>query len=569
MDTGGKGLYLGGLKEFEEYSLHYYGQEPPSTAELETLVAAENEGTLKAKEKEDKAFLQEDVTRVCLTNSTSPLAYHLLYQLATGRLLDSPTRLGLHLHYKDNQNIIQALIMELQDLASPQVAYIKATTSLDEALKDVDVFFILDWPLNARNVQICSSEHNQWADLMEEVGDCYRSYALVLKAWSSGSVKVCVTGCMANVGVAVMVATVPELKYSCIAAPSLLEMQAKTLLRQRLKIHHSKFSQTIIWGHTHLQSLVDHSFVRVKHFPRAAVVGPDPFDLPLTRCEFDKKWLVEEYQDQVLKRHRGSATAAGPAVAEAAALVQLARKWLLPEEWQEGEEVEEEEEEEEEERGQEEEEGTTTDVGTGKEEEEGSARSTDETDNPADTEPETSERREVKNNGSSYKEESGKEENSDGEKQGSMYETGTDREKSAGGESKSASTEGRTSSGEGRSQRSSEREATGGSGTSSAEGARGEGTPSDIKTATDGAATAGETSRTDEDMDESPLDEELQYGVWYSVGVVCDGTWYDIPAGLVVSLPCQCKEGVWSPVEALPIRKHIQVRSHISSWKLY
>jgi len=38
---------------------------------------------------------------------------------------------------------------------------------------------------------------------------------------------------------------------------------------------------------------------------------------------------------------------------------------------------------------------------------------------------------------------------------------------------------------------------------------------------------------------------------WVSMGVVTDGSYYGIPAGLVYSVPCVCKDGQWSVVQNL------------------
>lgn len=42
-----------------------------------------------------------------------------------------------------------------------------------------------------------------------------------------------------------------------------------------------------------------------------------------------------------------------------------------------------------------------------------------------------------------------------------------------------------------------------------------------------------------------------RWGDWSSMGVVTDGTYYDLPAGLVYSVPCICKEGSYRVVEGL------------------
>ena len=332
VDTGGKGLYLGGLKEFEEYAWRYYAILPSTSPELEALIAAEDKLYYEKMQLELDEAVPEVLVKVCVTNANSSLSYHLSRLLATGAILGS-SRVALHLYHQDMGEACESIAMELQDLASPQLSYVKTTTSLREAFDGVKLAFLLDWSYNAANMALCSPEGKQWKEVMGGVGCLYQDYAQAVEAWASKDVKVCVTGCVANVGVAVMAASVPALSRQCVAAPCLAENQARAVLGQQLHTNSSNISQVTIWGHTHGQVLPDHTFTRVKHFC-GAVVGPDPFDLPVSLCEFKKEWLEKEFPRLVALRHQllEGYREEGPVMAEAGAVADLARKWVLVEE---------------------------------------------------------------------------------------------------------------------------------------------------------------------------------------------------------------------------------------------
>jgi len=59
-----------------------------------------------------------------------------------------------------------------------------------------------------------------------------------------------------------------------------------------------------------------------------------------------------------------------------------------------------------------------------------------------------------------------------------------------------------------------------------------------------------------------------KWGDWVSMGVVTDGSYYDIPAGLVYSLPCVCKEGQFSVVQGLSHSADGQARLKLNVEKL-
>lgn len=599
MDTGGKGLYLGGLKEFEDYAYQYYAITPSTTPELEALIAAENKLSFEKKQWELDNAIPEVLVKVCLTNASSSLSYQLAQLVATGAVLGS-ARVVLHLYSQDEDNACESIAMELHDLASPQLAYVKTTSSLRDAFDGVDLVFLLDWTYNAANLKLCSPDSHQWEEVMERVGSLYHDYAKGAEAWASNNVKVCVTGCVSNVGVAVMAASVPALSRSCIAAPCLAESQARTVLGQHLHIHSSTISQVIIWGRTHGQVLADHSFARVQHFP-GAVVGPDPFDLPLSRCEFNKEWLKEEFPRLVALHHQllDGYREDGPAMAEAVALAGLATRWMLVEQGNEDEEEddneeadnqeeeyndneeddkkeedddqkeedEEEYDEEDDEEEDDEEEDNKEEKDANKKEEDNSIK--DEEDN--DKEEEDDKKEEVdsekeedddKHDGKKEKdeekeEESEKEEDDDKKKEHNSKKEEDEEEKEEDGKEEMEQEEKLKKEEVEQEERLKEEEG--------GEKEQGEGENDVVDKNGVGKAeeqaegqewTEGQKVVTEQKEKEWDVEDEA----WCSVGVVVTSkACYKIHKGLVISLPCRCRYGKWRPVLGLRLTKHIQV----------
>lgn len=325
MDTGGKAYYMGGLKQFEEYTIKYYGITAPTDAELESQIAAEN---LQAYKEELLAMQQQSYkppVRVCLTNAQSPVCYHLASQLASGNVLGAGQKIALHLYNTEPSSVCEGLAMELQDLASPLLEYVTYTTHLENAFDNIHLLYILDYPYTPKKL-----DRDVSAEIVR-AATLFQDYAKTLDKVADKNVRVILSGAYANTGATVMAASATSLKSSSfVAAPCLAESQAKALIANRLKLNSSNVEQVVIWGRTHGSVLADLTFVRVRHFP-GAVMGPDPFDLPLTRCEFDVEWLLEEFPRSVLVRHgqlEGYGVD-GPALAEAQGLARLGQQWML------------------------------------------------------------------------------------------------------------------------------------------------------------------------------------------------------------------------------------------------
>ena len=146
LDRGGKGLYLGGLSEFEQYARHYYDVVVETDTLSEQKIAAENLDSLKALELERQTSPKVEPLRLCITNATSETAYHLASQIVRGGVGGEQALALQLLDSADNLPQLEGIAMELTDLAAPHLVRVQVTSSVQEALNSVSIAFILDYP---------------------------------------------------------------------------------------------------------------------------------------------------------------------------------------------------------------------------------------------------------------------------------------------------------------------------------------------------------------------------------------------------------------------------------------
>ena len=416
MDRGGKGLYLGGLAEFERYALHYHNIAPSTSRELEEAIARENMDTLISLKLERENAPKVNPLRVCVTNASSPVAYHLLQQIVGGALFEDKEHVAIHLYDCNGENTdqLEGVAMELVDLASPMLYEVRVCGSVKEAMDSVSVAFVLDYPYQAEESReegaedggmeksssgVVEQKANEGSREEEEEGkekgeregeggteekssnevekqgsaplpvieeekmvtdksgdeekqedsaesavspsppeivaaaELYHKYGATIDFCSQKDIRVIVCGRYANTGAAMMAKAVSSIdRNNFIASPCLAEQQAKSIIAAQLSLNAADISQVALWGSTSGKVFPDLTHVRVKHFP-GAVVGPDPYDLPLTRCVFDTDWLETEFAKLFEARHkkmegyRQNGVGGAASLVEAIGLVSLAKEW--------------------------------------------------------------------------------------------------------------------------------------------------------------------------------------------------------------------------------------------------
>lgn len=320
-------MYLGGLREFEQYAHHYYSITPATDTISEQKIAAENLEMLKTVQLERQTTPKVEPMRICITNATSDTAYHLASLIATGRVSGKHLTVRLQLlDMGDSLLQLEGTAMELKDLASPHLVDVHVTSSVQEALDSVAMVFIFDYPHQVSEQMVTSDEQSSE---LASAAIRYHQYATTLDFYAQKEVKVIVSGKYANSGAAIMAKAVTSIPITnFVACPSLAENQARSILAQKLHLNSSDVRQIAIWGRTHGPVLCDTDHTRVHHF-KGAVVGPDSFSLPVNQCVFEHEWLGKEFSSLLTARH-GSMKGYRSnqcSLSEAVGLVTLAQDW--------------------------------------------------------------------------------------------------------------------------------------------------------------------------------------------------------------------------------------------------
>ena len=82
-----------------------------------------------------------------------------------------------------------------------------------------------------------------------------------------------------------------------------------------------------MWGRCGGEDVtIDADSAVVRHFP-GAIVGPDPFSLPIQRCLFERDWLEGVLTEEVRRSGVGAGCGRGGVMSEAVAVAELVKKW--------------------------------------------------------------------------------------------------------------------------------------------------------------------------------------------------------------------------------------------------
>ena len=330
IDRGGKGIYMGGVAELEDYAQHYYDTSPNTTNTIESSIATENLDTFQTLHLEAIKNKPPDPIRICISHASSPITYHL-----TGLILTQDIFQSCKLHlvlYDHTQHVesLKGLAMELQDMACSNLADVTVTDSTHEAFKAISAAFLLDYnePIEVNNQD--DIEGIKKRDLFQ-AARTYINYAGIMDFSAEKNVRVILIGPYANTGAALMAKTVSSIeKTQFIASPALAERQARSILASKLGVATSDIRQVGMWGSSEGHVVPDTTHTLVHHH-QGSIVGPDDFSLPLRQCLFEQKWLKEDFQSLFESRHINSSCYGnqGTYLAKAVVLANLMESWWL------------------------------------------------------------------------------------------------------------------------------------------------------------------------------------------------------------------------------------------------
>ena len=313
IDRGGRGSYLGGTSQFEEYISHYYNIIPKTISDIEAKIATENLDAFQTLQLEAIKNKPPDPVKICISHASSPIAYHLAPLLLTQRVFKNQKLHLVLFDHSDYTDTLNGLSLELQDLACSNLAQVQITNSVTEAFQAVSVAFLLDY-----TDVTCTDQQ------LLEAAKTYTTYAGVIDFSAEKSVKVILTGPYACVGATLMSRSVTSIDpKQFIASPASAEYQASSIIASKLNVLTSDIKQVGIWGLSegpHVIPDIRHTLV---HHYQGSIVGNDEFSLPLDQCLFDKKWIQEEFSDLLVSRQNGARSS----LVEAVGLAGLMKSW--------------------------------------------------------------------------------------------------------------------------------------------------------------------------------------------------------------------------------------------------
>ncbi|KAH0621677.1 hypothetical protein JD844_023242, partial [Phrynosoma platyrhinos] len=290
LDRGGKGLLLGGFNEFMEHAQHYYGiTSNMRTAEM-LLIAKENLQTridVDKEEEELKSLINP--LHIWINSASLNVCYHLIPLLTNGEIFGMETEVSIHLLDRSScEEILQGIVMEAQDLASPFLRSVSLHTELNEAFLEADVIILLDDILQETipTLEACVRQVNSQCEI----------YGPLIEMNAKSNVKIVVMGkTFTNLKTLMLGKYAPSINpRNIVTVAMLLESEAKAMLARKLQMHPAGIKNLIVWGNVSGCSFVDLSKTELYRYD-SAIWGPPSFFRPLLDVLFDREWMRTEF----------------------------------------------------------------------------------------------------------------------------------------------------------------------------------------------------------------------------------------------------------------------------------
>ncbi|XP_072834373.2 putative malate dehydrogenase 1B isoform X1 [Pogona vitticeps] len=290
LDRGGKGLLLGGFNEFMEHIQQYYDVTSiMKTAEM-LLIAKENLQThieVETEEEEQKSLINP--LHIWINSASDHVCYHLIPLLTNGEIFGMDTEISLHLFDRSScKEVLEGVVMETEDLASPVLRSVSLHIELDGAFLDGDVIVLLD--------DVLQETIPTLEDCIRQVARQCEIYGPLIEKNAKSSVRIVVMGkTFANLKALMLMTHAPSLNpRNIVTLSTLLESEAKAMLARKLQMHPAGIKNLIVWGNVTGSSFIDLSKTELYRYD-SAIWGPPSFFRPLLNVLFDRVWMRTEF----------------------------------------------------------------------------------------------------------------------------------------------------------------------------------------------------------------------------------------------------------------------------------
>ncbi|KAJ8668131.1 hypothetical protein QAD02_009794 [Eretmocerus hayati] len=224
---------------------------------------------------------------VVVTGAAGQIAYSLLYQLAAGNVFgqDVPINLRL-LDIAPAMGILNGVVMELEDLASPLLSDVLPTDQPELAFKDADAAFLVG--------AMPRKQGMERKDLLAANVKIFKVQGEALDKFAKKTVKVLVVGNPANTNALMCSHYAPSIpKENFTAMTRLDQNRAQAALAIKLGVVVDKVKNVTIWG--------NHSSTQYPDAAHATVEKNGKVQ-PVPEAVNDESWLNQTFVETIQKR---------------------------------------------------------------------------------------------------------------------------------------------------------------------------------------------------------------------------------------------------------------------------
>ncbi|XP_060138078.1 putative malate dehydrogenase 1B isoform X3 [Zootoca vivipara] len=234
LDRGGKGLLLGGFNDFLEHAQQYYDITSDMMTEEMLTIAKENLQThivIDQEEEELKGLINP--LHIWINRASASICYHLIPLLINGEIFGMETEISLHLlDRKGCEELLEAIVMEAQDLASPVLRGVTLYTELDDkTFLEAEVIILLD--------DILQEAIPSFEECIQQVINQCEIYGPLIEKNAKSNVRVVVMGkTFVNLKALMLITHAPSINPQNIVTVSLLlENEAKAMMARKMGMH--------------------------------------------------------------------------------------------------------------------------------------------------------------------------------------------------------------------------------------------------------------------------------------------------------------------------------------------
>jgi malate dehydrogenase len=248
---------------------------------------------------------------IAVSGAAGQISYSLLFRLVSGALLGREQPIVLHLlEIPQAMHVLEGVVMELQDCASPLLYRIETTSDPRVAFRNADYVFLVGARPRGPGMER--------KDLLEVNAEIFSVQGRALNDVANRKVKVLVTGNPANTNALIALKNAPDLGADNFSSMSRLDHnRAVSLLAEKCGVLPTDVKNMTVWG--------NHSTTQYPDLHHAKVKGQDALSL------VEREWFINEFIPTVQQRGATVIKARGLSSAASAAnsAIDQMRNWAL------------------------------------------------------------------------------------------------------------------------------------------------------------------------------------------------------------------------------------------------